>query len=110
MGESFGDIFFGNATALGMPCVAVARGDLDALAKQVGAQPATLFEVDLASRSVRAGDGHFPLSMPAATHRALMEGAWDPIAGLLVRDGAIRATTARLEYLRWADARTGTTP
>jgi 3-isopropylmalate/(R)-2-methylmalate dehydratase small subunit len=28
-GESFGDIFFANATALGMPCVSLARTELD---------------------------------------------------------------------------------
>jgi 3-isopropylmalate/(R)-2-methylmalate dehydratase small subunit len=101
VGESFGDIFFGNATALGMPCVSVARSDLDALAKRVGAEPATQIEVDLAACEVGAGDSRFPLSIPPPTRRALLEGAWDPIAELLARDAAIRATVDRLDYLRW---------
>jgi 3-isopropylmalate/(R)-2-methylmalate dehydratase small subunit len=103
VGESFGDIFFGNATALGVACVALARVELDALAAQVGAEPATLIEVDLETRQVRAGVALFPLSIPPATRRALLDGAWDPIAALLARDAAIEATARDLEYLRWSD-------
>jgi 3-isopropylmalate/(R)-2-methylmalate dehydratase small subunit len=103
VGESFGDIFFGNATALGMACVALARGDLDVLAARVEAEPATLLEIDLASCEVRAGDARFPLALPPTTRRALLEGAWDPIADLLGRDAAIRATVDRLDYLHWAE-------
>ena len=102
VGESFGEIFFSNATALGMACVALARGDLEVLAACATAQPATLVEVDLAACEVRAEDARFPLSMPPAARRALLEGAWDPIAELLARDAAIRTTAARLDYLHWA--------
>jgi 3-isopropylmalate/(R)-2-methylmalate dehydratase small subunit len=102
IGESFGDIFFGNATALGMPCVAMARVDLDVLAARISAWPATLVEVDLSACEVRANGARFPLSIPTATRRALLDGAWDPIAELLARDNAIPTTVARLAYLHWA--------
>ena len=105
VGESFGDIFLGNATALGMACVALARGDLDVLAGCISASPATRVEVDLVACEVRAADARFRLTMPPATRRALLDGAWDPIADLLARDDAIRTTVARLDYLRWAGDR-----
>ena len=73
----------------------------DALAKRVGAEPATRIQVDLAACEVGAGDARFPLSIPPPTRRALLEGAWDPIAELLAHGAAIRATVDRLEYLRW---------
>ena len=101
MAEGFAEIFFGNSTTLGMACVSLARGDLDVLAARVEAEPATLLEIDLASREVRAGDARFPLALPATTRRALLEGAWDPIADLLAGDAAIRATADRLDYLHW---------
>jgi 3-isopropylmalate/(R)-2-methylmalate dehydratase small subunit len=104
IGESFGDIFFGNATGLGMACVSVARSQLDALAKRVEAEPATRIEVDLVTCEVDAGDARFPLAIPPPTRRALLEGAWDPIAELLARGAAIRATVDRLDYLRWTGA------
>lgn len=102
IGESFGDIFFGNATALGMASVALARADLDVLAARIAAWPATLVEVDLSVCEVRAAGARFPLSIPAAARRALLDGAWDPTAELLAREDAIRTTVARLDYLHWA--------
>jgi 3-isopropylmalate/(R)-2-methylmalate dehydratase small subunit len=102
VGESFGDIFFGNATALGMACVALPRVDLDELAARICAAPALLVEVDLSACEVRAEGARFPMSIPAATRRALLDGAWDPIAELLARGDAIRATVERLDYLHWA--------
>jgi 3-isopropylmalate/(R)-2-methylmalate dehydratase small subunit len=104
VGESFGDIFFGNATALGMPCVSLARDDLDELARTVEARPATRIDVDLSSCEVGVGDARFSLAIPTPARLALLEGAWDPIAELLARDAAIRETVARLDYLRWAES------
>jgi 3-isopropylmalate/(R)-2-methylmalate dehydratase small subunit len=101
VGGGFGDIFFGNATALGIPCVSLGRPDLDALAREVEAAPATLVEVDVAACAVTAGQARFPLSIAPATRRALLEGAWDPIAELLAQDASIGAAADRLGYLRW---------
>src|SRR5678809_1404887 len=37
--ESFAEIFFGNATTLGMPCVSVSHDDVVALAQVIEAKP-----------------------------------------------------------------------
>jgi 3-isopropylmalate/(R)-2-methylmalate dehydratase small subunit len=102
VGESFGDIFAGNAVALGVPCARMSRGDVEAILRRVEADPAAVLEVDLESQCVRIGGAAFDLAMAAAVRRALLDGAWDPIADLLANDAAIGATAARLDYLRWA--------
>jgi len=71
------------------------------MARLVEAVPAARIDVDLVACRVQAGDAMAPLEMPSATRHALLEGAWDPIAALLARDAAIRATSDRLDYLRW---------
>src|SRR5215831_1742658 len=52
--ESFAEIFFGNSVALGMPCVSLARRDLDALAAHIRMHPETTVTVDLVEGVVRA--------------------------------------------------------
>lgn len=104
VGESFGDIFAGNAVALGIPCACVSRGAADAMLGRVEADPAAVIEVDVESLHVRVGGGELPFSMPAAVRRALLEGRWDPIADLLAGDTETRKTAARLDYLTWARA------
>src|SRR6516164_3727905 len=47
VGESFGEIFFGNCTANGIPCVSVSPGDAKKLAEAVTADPALPLFVDL---------------------------------------------------------------
>jgi 3-isopropylmalate/(R)-2-methylmalate dehydratase small subunit len=102
VGESFGDIFAGNAVALGIPCVCVPRTDVQAILRHIEADPATVIEVNVERLRIRVGEAEFAFSIPAAVRRALLDGAWDPIADLLARGDAIDATAARLDYLRWA--------
>src|SRR6478752_2361954 len=54
--ESFAEIFFGNSTTLGMPCVSVSHEDIEALARVVEARPDTAMTVDLVAGTVSAGD------------------------------------------------------
>src|SRR5579872_6712578 len=75
VGESFGDIFAGNATALGIPCACVAREDGDVILRNVEVEPATMIEVDVDRLRIRAGEREFAFHMPVAVQRALLDGA-----------------------------------
>ena len=50
--ESFAEIFFGNSTTLGMPCVAVAHDDIVKLTRVVESQPDTAVTIDLVAGTV----------------------------------------------------------
>ena len=97
--ENFAEIFFGNSTTLGMPCVSVSREAVLALAAEIEARPETELTIDLATRTVTAGAQSFPFSMKPGALDALTKGEWDPIGQLL--DGAERtkAVAANLPYL-----------
>ena len=45
--EGFAEIFFGNSTQLGMPCVSVGSGDLDTLRQAIEADPQLEITIDL---------------------------------------------------------------
>jgi 3-isopropylmalate/(R)-2-methylmalate dehydratase small subunit len=97
--ESYAEIFFGNSTTLGIPCVSVSHDDVLALAKVIEAKPATALTVDLAAGTVTAGDVTVKASMKPGAREALVNGEWDPIAQLL--DGAeeTKQVASALPYL-----------
>ncbi len=99
--ESFAEIFFGNSIALGIPCVSLARADLDQLAKRVESRPDTVLTVDLVEGVVRAGDDlGWPLGIKPGASEALQKGLWDPIGQLLEAKDQIRSVAASLPYMR----------
>jgi 3-isopropylmalate/(R)-2-methylmalate dehydratase small subunit len=96
IGESFAEIFFGNATALSMPCVVADRADIEALAAAVEASPQMLVTLDLEQLEVWYDDTRFPVRLPDTARRALVGGRWDPIADLLEAGELLEAASARL--------------
>lgn len=103
VGESFAEIFFSNATALGLPCVSVDREAAAALMAAVDADPALPVIVDLEHVEVRAGAVVSAASMPAPAREALVSGSWDATALLTADFDEVRAVAARLPYGWGAD-------
>ncbi len=99
VGASFAEIFAGNCTALGLPCVTLAPADLAKLMDSVDLDPAQEIVIDVAERRVASRAGSFPAGIPEGTWRQLVEGSWNNTAVLLEADAAIEATAARLPYL-----------
>ena len=98
--ESFAEIFFGNSTALGMPCASLPRASLEQLAGLVEAQPTTEVTVDLLAQVVRANNQTWPFAMKEGARQALIDGLWDPIGQLLEAQDQIRARAAALPYMQ----------
>jgi 3-isopropylmalate/(R)-2-methylmalate dehydratase small subunit len=99
VGGSFAEIFAGNCTALGLPCVVLAPGDLDALMNAVEARPAQKLTVDVAARTVTCDVGAFAAQIPDGTRVQLLEGSWNATAVLLDAGDAIEAAAQRLPYV-----------
>ncbi|MGK4008025.1 3-isopropylmalate dehydratase small subunit [Sorangium sp. So ce1036] len=99
--ESFAEIFFGNSTTLGIPCVSLSREDRAALVARVSADPSTEVTVDLQEQVVRAGgDLRLPLSIKPGARESLLRGTWDPIAQLLEGADEVQKVAARLPYVQ----------
>ena len=99
VGESFAEIFFGNCTALGLPCVTAVRPALEALSNLIAADPPLEINVDLEAGEVRYADTIVPVEMAASARDALVSGQWDFLSQLLDNADAIRETAARLPSL-----------
>jgi 3-isopropylmalate/(R)-2-methylmalate dehydratase small subunit len=96
VGESFAEIFFGNATALGVPCVTASRESIESLAQAIEQDPSLRVRVDLENLEVRYGERSFAVSLPATAQKALIQGRWDPIADLLEAGELLEQASARL--------------
>jgi 3-isopropylmalate/(R)-2-methylmalate dehydratase small subunit len=100
VGQSFSEIFFGNAVALGLPCPTASREVIDALMAVAEADPDAPFEVDLERLAVSAGGREYPIALPAAIRDAFLDGSWDA-TGLLLDDyDQVTAVASRLPYIR----------
>jgi 3-isopropylmalate/(R)-2-methylmalate dehydratase small subunit len=99
IGESFSEIFFGNAAIIGLPCVKAAREDVHALMEQVERDPATRIVVDLNASLIDADGFSCVMSIPKKVKEALITGAWDTTGLLLDKYEQVDATAARLPYV-----------
>ena len=99
VGESFSDIFFGNSSVIGLPCVTAARADIEALMAKVDAHPSLPVKVDLAALRCEWDGGSFAISMPAAVRESFIAGTWDTTGMLLDRFEEVRARAAALPYI-----------
>ena len=99
VGGSFAEIFAGNCTALGLPCIPLDEGDLKALMDSVDLDPEQEVTVDIDAATVTSRAGVASAQIPAGTRKQLLEGTWDATAVLLDAGDAIEATAQRLPYV-----------
>jgi len=100
VGESFSEIFQGNAAMLGLPCFAVDRASAAALQALVESAPGTTIAADVASGTIAAGGRTIAATLPAALRDGFLSGQWNPTAMLLDRFEDVRAVAAKLPYVR----------
>jgi 3-isopropylmalate/(R)-2-methylmalate dehydratase small subunit len=100
VGGSFGEIFFGNCTMLGIPCLRASQEDLEWLQKAVSRAPGDAVTVDLEKQEVRFGDRVIKAAVPDGPRNQLTSGTWDTTAVLLEAGAAIEATAGKLPYVK----------
>ncbi len=81
--ESYSEIFYGNSTGIGLPCVMASRESLDAIANITADKPDTVWTINLADMKISCTDASFALTMPAEPREALMQGRWDAVVELM---------------------------
>lgn len=97
--EGFAEIFFGNSTGLGLPCVIVSNADREAIAAAVEADPQAEVTIDIDAQTVAVAGQSFSCTMKAAAREALLAGEWDPIGQLLDGKPDVLKVAAELPYV-----------
>ena len=99
IGLSFAEIFAGNCTALGLPHVTLAAGDLAALMDAVTLDPGQSVEIDIEARTVTSRAGIVQASIPDGVRKQLLENSWNGTEVLLEAGDLIEATASQIPYL-----------
>lgn len=97
--ENFAEIFFGNSTTLGMPCVTASREDIARIAAAVEANPQTEVVIDLVKLEARFAGQSVKIAQRESARDALVNGRWDAIGELIDGLPAVKKTAATLPYL-----------
>ena len=99
IGESFSEIFFGNAVMIGMPCVTASLSDLNALMADVEQHPKVRLKLDLANGTCQTDGVFCQVSLPDSARDAFITGAWDTTGLLRERYDEVNAAASRLPYI-----------
>jgi len=97
--ESFAEIFFGNCTTLGIPCVSASRSDLEKLSQAIIANPQAELVVDLEAKQVKCGNITAPVTILESARSSLVSGNWDFLGQLLDGATAVQQATGKLPYM-----------
>jgi 3-isopropylmalate/(R)-2-methylmalate dehydratase small subunit len=97
--ESYAEIFFGNCTTLGIPCLTAGREDIRRIAAVVEKNPRLEIVADVARGEIRFGDETIKASIRGSARETLVNGRWDAIGDLLEGAEEAKRLAARLPYL-----------
>lgn len=100
VGESFSEIFQGNAVSIGLVCATAAPDEIEHVMRQVDRDPSAELRVSVADLTLSVGDRTVALNVPPPVQHALVNGHWDAAGLLLDRFDDVRAVAARLPYVR----------
>ena len=95
---SFAEIFYGNCTTLGIPCVVMATEDRARVAAEVEAAPEIELIVDLESMQVVCANSIYPITMKESARKAFLSATYDPLDNHLSAREDIRQTAEKLGY------------
>jgi len=99
VGESFSEIFQGNAAMLGIPCFAADSASVARLQALVEQAPATVIEARVDSGRVAAPGIELQATLPPAMRDAFLAGQWNPTMMLLNGYDEVRGVAGRLPYI-----------
>jgi 3-isopropylmalate/(R)-2-methylmalate dehydratase small subunit len=96
--ESFAEIFYGNCTTLGIPCVMMEKAERAKLAALVESDPQAEMIIDLEDLKVIYANNIFTITMKSSAREALLAANYDPLDTLLRGLDNIDKTAQRLGY------------
>lgn len=100
IGESFSEIFLGNATTIGLPCATASAAGIKMLMDAVEQTPATRLSLRVDALLVETAQLSHPVLIPAAIQESFLTGQWDAIGLLLDQFDQVRQVAAALPYVK----------
>jgi 3-isopropylmalate/(R)-2-methylmalate dehydratase small subunit len=99
VGESFAEIFFGNCTAIGLPCLTLDTEGVARLGDALSRRPEQEVLLDVERRLVGFGEQSIPAMIPDGARNQLLTGTWNAMGVLLKAGNAIDRVARNLPYV-----------
>jgi len=99
VGGSFAEIFAGNCTSLGLPCVTLGDAERARLMDDVNLDPTQELVLDLEARTLSSRRGTVSVEIPDGMRQTLLGGSWNATAVLLEAGKDIERTASELPYM-----------
>lgn len=99
VGESFSEIFLGNAAVLGLPCFVAEKAAVEALQADLEQKPDLPVELSVETGVVTAGTLGIQASLPGGMREAFLTDQWNPTALLLANYEEVNGVGSRLPYV-----------
>ena len=96
---SFAEIFHGNCTTLGIPCVVMDDNNRFELSKLVMDDPTLDIIIDIEQLQIICGNQVFPITMKESVREAFLDATYDPLDTLLASGEKVNAVAKKLGYL-----------
>lgn len=99
IGLGFAEIFFGNSTTLGIPCVCVTPEVQKSLTQLLEAQPQCELTLDLVNQTIQVGEQSYPFTQKESARLGLVQGKWDAISDLIEGLPQVEKVANTLPYM-----------
>jgi 3-isopropylmalate/(R)-2-methylmalate dehydratase small subunit len=99
VGESFSEIFLGNAAMLGIPCFAADHQAIDRLQTMIEHTPEATIDARVDTGVITAGPLTIAATLPGALRDAFISGQWNPTLMLLGDFDRVRDVAGSLKYM-----------
>ena len=96
---SFAEIFHGNCTTLGIPCVVMDDKNRFELSKLVTVDPTLDIIIDIEQLQIICGNQVFPITMKESVREAFLDASYDPLDTLLASGDKVNSVAEKLGYL-----------
>ena len=96
--ESFAEIFHGNCTTLGIPCVVMQSDERQQLVSLIESDPEAEMIVDIDGLKVICANSMFDITMKESAREAFLAGSYDPLDNLLSATSETAAIANKLGY------------
>lgn len=97
---SFAEIFFGNATNLGVVCVIVRKVDRENISQAVELNPEIELSIDLENLEIHYGEQTISCEIKPGARESFLSGRYDPLDELLQGEDKVSQTAQLLPYMR----------
>jgi|TARA_B100001093_G_scaffold188776_1_gene181348 3-isopropylmalate/(R)-2-methylmalate dehydratase small subunit len=98
--EGYAEIFFGNCTGLGIPCIQATKEQISEIASTVEKDPNTEIEISIENSTVSYAGKTISIQIREGAKKNLVAGKWDPIAELLEAGSQIDQVAGKLNYMK----------